>query len=281
MMSAESITVELFFIITRIPTIVVGVISTPIAGTMLLIVYRVIMRREITILKSWKTLLMIGGSFAFTQFMWYDAVGHIGAGKTALINIPLETVIIVSLSWIILSERLHRIQIIGAVIVISGVTLSITGDISNNITQFGIGEIEAIITSFTSAFETVFITKLLLKYNALEVSAFMLIISGLVLNISWFFIDDLGGEVNIYALLYLFIIAPLIPLILTISSYVSLKRIGASLSTIIWSCSIILTVVVSLILMYFGTPFTVPENITVALIGGIISVIGIGVIFNK
>ena len=281
MMSVESITVELFFIMTRIPTIIVGVISTPIAGTILLIVYRMIMGKEITILRSWKILLIIGGSFAFTLLTWFDAVGHIGAGKTALINIPLETVIIVTLSWIFLSERLHKIQIIGAVVVISGVTLSVTSDVSNNnITQFGIGEIEAIVTSFTSGFETVIITKLLLRYNALEVSAFTLIISGLVLNVSWFFIIG-SSEINIYALLYLFIIAPLIPIILTISSYTSLKRIGASLSTIIWSCSIILTVVISLVITYFGVPFTIPENITVALIGGIMSVVGIGVIFKK
>ena len=114
-----------------IPTLTIATIAVPIAGIALLFIHRVIMKNKITILRERKYLIVISALFAITEFTWYDAVSHIGAGMTSLINLPLETVSIVILAWIFLSERLHSTQIIGASIVIIGVILSISSDITS------------------------------------------------------------------------------------------------------------------------------------------------------
>lgn len=277
MASSESIAVELFYVVLYIPTLIIAAIAVPIAGIALLLIHRIVMNTKLTILRDWRYLIIVSGFFAITEFTWYDAVSHIGAGKTSLINLPLETVSIVILAWIFLNERLRSIQIIGASIVIVGIILSIGSDITaKNITQFGIGEIESIIASLSGAFQSILTMKLLFKYNALEVAAFTLIGSGLTLQIQWFFnpLSIIHSSAWLYVLL-----SPLVPMALFFFQYLSMNKIGASLTSIITSVSIILTVTIQLILVQFAVPVTVPEKVTLALIGGAVSVLGIGVIF--
>jgi len=277
MASTESIVVELFYVLLFIPTLTIAAIAVPIAGISLLFIHRVIMKNKITILRERKYLIIISALFAITEFTWYDAVSHIGAGMTSLINLPLETVSIVILAWIFLSERLHSTQIIGASIVIVGVILSISSDItSKNITRFGIGEIESIIAAISGAIQAILIMKLLFKYNTLEVTAITLLISGIMLQIQWFF--NPLPTIQLSAWFYV-LLSPFVPMALFFLQYLSMNKIGASLTSIIASLSIILTVVIQLVLVLFAVPVTLPENITLALIGGVISVLGICVIF--
>lgn len=289
MSSVEGISVELFYIITHVPTVVIAIISAPIGGCILLIVHRVIQRQPFTIHHSWKMLLIICVLFALIQFTWFDAVKRIGAGKTALILVPLEVLASITFAWFILSERLHRLQMFGGIIVISGVTLSITSDVAgdnsnNNLTQFGIGELEAIASALMSGLVVCVTTRLLKKHGVAECSGILLFTSGLILSLSLPFTDvgPLFGNSSGYTWLYLILIAPMIPLLLTLSDMLSLKRIGASLTTIIWSCSSILTVILSFTLVqYTQLQLTIPDNMTLAIAGGIVSVIGIGLIFKQ
>lgn len=275
--SIESIAVELFYVVLSIPTLIIAAIAVPIAGSALLFIHRVIMNHKITILREWRYLIIISALFAIMEFTWYDAVSRIGGGKTALINSPLEDVCIVVLAWIFLNERLHSIQIIGASIVIVGIILSIGSDItSTNITQFGIGEIESIIASLSTAIIAILIMKLLFKYKTLEVTAFTLIGSGAMLQIQWFFnpLSIIQSSAWFYVLLF-----PLVPMALFFLQYLSMNKIGTSLASILMSVSIVLIIITELILVQFAVPVTIPENVTLALIGGIVSILGICVTF--
>jgi drug/metabolite transporter (DMT)-like permease len=277
MASTESIAVELFYVVLYIPTLVIAAIAVPIAGIALLFIHRIIMNDKVTILREWRYLIIISVLFAITEFTWYDAVSHIGAGKTSLINLPLETLSIVILAWLFLNERLNSIQIIGASIVIVGIILSIGSDVtSTNITQFGIGEIESIIASLSGAVQAILIVKLLFKYKTLEVTAFTLIISGVMLQFQWFFnpFSTIQSSAWFYVLL-----SPLVPMALFFLQYLSMNKIGASFTSIIGSVSIVLTVTIQLILVRFAVPVTIPENVTLALTGGAVSVLGICFIF--
>lgn len=61
--------------------------------------------------------------------------------------------------------------------------------------------------------------------------------------------------------------------------YLSMNKIGASLALLLMSVSIVLIIITELILVQFTVPVTIPENVTLTLIGGIVSILGICVIF--
>jgi hypothetical protein len=58
-------------------------------------------------------------------------------------------------------------------------------------------------------------------------------------------------------------------------------RIGASFTSILSTASIMLTLVLQVIFVYFGVPMTLPENMTFAIMGGIVSIVGIFIVFCK
>jgi hypothetical protein len=56
---------------------------------------------------------------------------------------------------------------------------------------------------------------------------------------------------------------------------IGLSRIGASLTSIIGSFSVILTVVLQLVLLWINVEVILPANIPLAAVGGIVGVFGI------
>jgi len=277
MASIESIVVELFYVVLNIPTLVIAAIAVPLGGIALIFIHRIIMNKQITIVREWRYLIIISVLFAITEFTWYDAVSHSGAGKTLLINLPLETVLVVIMAWIFLNERLHSIQIIGASIVILGILLTVGSDLTaTNLTQFGIGEIEMIVASISGAFQAILTMKLLFKYSTLQVTGFTLALSGVILQLQWFF--------NPFSIIqssdwFYVLFSPLVPMALFFMQFLSMNKIGVSLTEIAASASGVLTIIIQLMLIRFGVPVTIPENITLALSGGAISVLGICLIF--
>lgn len=282
MSSVEHISVELFYIITHVSTVIIAIVSAPIGGCILLVIYRVIQRRRFTIQHSWRMVLVICLLFAAVEFTWFDAIKRIGAGRTSLILVPFETLATVIFAWILLSERLHKLQVLGGMIVLSGVILSITSTTgSENSIQFGIGEIEVIASALMSGLMICMITRLLRvkEHDAVETTGVLLLASGLILTIGLPFMNV--EPVSGWTWLYLILIAPLVPLLLQLTNLKSLKSIGASITTIIWSCSAILTVMIAFILAQYGLPLEAPDNVMMAITGGVISVVGIGLIFRQ
>jgi drug/metabolite transporter (DMT)-like permease len=85
------------------------------------------MKKKITLFKdkkTWKYIIIISVFFSIAELTWYDSISHIGSGKTSLLNLPLEAVLVIILVWFILGERLRQFQIVGASIAIVGFTLS-------------------------------------------------------------------------------------------------------------------------------------------------------------
>lgn len=264
----ETIIVELFYVILHIPTLVISMIAVPVAGGILL----VSTNDNISVLKrEWKAITSMLIFFTITEFAWYNAIGYLGAGKTQLINVPLETISVVVLAWIFLHEKLDRFKILGAVLIMIGVILSF------NIRTMtaggsGIGELLIVIASLSGAITVIIVTKLLEKYETRQITGFSLLFAGLILQFQWFFVR-LDFQWSWYLTL-----TPIVPLAVFFLQNLSYKRVGASLTSIIVSTSIILVVVLQIILYHIGLPVLLPENLILAFVGGLISIVGIVII---
>ena len=241
------------------------------------------MKKKITIFndkKTWKYIIIISVLFTITELTWYDSIGRIGSGKTSLLNLPLESVLIIIFAWFVLGERLRQFQIIGATIAIIGFTISASSDTNlKTLPEFGIGEMETVIASLSGAIAITLIAKLLVKQDVVQVTAFTLLISGIMLNIiHWLWYGPIIVDLSDWFYLWMFAFVPFLVFLLY---YVSIKRIGTSITSIITSTSIVLTVAVQLILsIQTNIPVNPPDNVILAFVGGGISVCGIYMIFS-
>ena len=53
-------------------------------------------------------------------FLWYDSVTRVGASKEGLLAGPLETIVVLILAWLLLKEKLRKIQLVGVIIALLG-----------------------------------------------------------------------------------------------------------------------------------------------------------------
>jgi drug/metabolite transporter (DMT)-like permease len=243
MYSIESITVELLFGISKVPTLTIAATSIPIAGALLLVANRVILKRNIGITSNaWKPLLIGSICTAIAEFTWYDSVSRIGAGRSGLLSVPIETVLIVIFAYVFLSERLHEVQVIGIIAAVIGFFLSAAIDATSVVSiAFGIGEAEALIFALSGATAITLYTNLVAKYRSLEVAGLSLLISGLILaTVHWLFFQPQIMTYDWYRL----IAFSIVPLLAVLLFTMSLNKIGASLTSTIASSTMILTVAV-------------------------------------
>jgi drug/metabolite transporter (DMT)-like permease len=282
-MASEAVIIELFYVVYAIPTLIVATIAVPFAGLILLLAKRhgvmVLLRRE------YKAILLISLLFAITEFLWYDSLARIGAGKVSLIELA-ETVLIIALAWVFLSERLTRRKTIGAAVVLIGVSISISLDTTASTGGFGIGEIEAILAAVSSAVYIILVTRLLHKADEVHVTGFSLLLSGLMLQVQWLFFFSFAQQqptttTIIIEWTWLLVLTPILPLTVFLFQFMSYARIGAALTSIIVSTHVFLVILIQVILYYYSQiPIALPENLLLAFVGGIISVGGI-VILEK
>ena len=105
-----------------------------------------------------------------------------------------------------------------------------------------------------------------------------LLLSGLILIIVMFIFTP-EMSVNLFmSYWYIFIIFSLLPLFGTICYVEGIKRIGASLTATIASSRILLTLIIQILLTNIGIRNTLPDNVLLALIGGILGITGIIII---
>lgn len=274
-------------------------------------------RNGVTILfiRSWKNLLLASLFLSIGIFTWYDSINRIGASKELLIAGPLEIVIIVLLAKAFLRETLKSIHIIGIALALFGFILAIMSDsgingdkenidlsgLSNASTlpdTFNItfGDLEAILSAFGFALGVLFLTKLVSRHSSIEVAASSMLISGFILigfMIVGVLLDEAQhsstGGTSILAyniennqqliiIVVILIVFSLLPFVGSLSYSTGLSRIGASLTATIGSSSIIITLVAQLLLVEVGFPSNLPNNIHLAVLGGIIGFLGIYVI---
>jgi len=272
--SIEAVLVELLYVMASIPTLAIAAGSMPIAGAMVLIINGFVFRNKFTIFKGngWKMLIVGGALFTAADFMWFDSVDRIGSGKTMLLTIPAEEVFIVLLAVVFLAERMLKLQLVGIGVAIVGFTISAASNVSGNGVHFQIGDLEAILSATFNALAITLFAKLIVRYNPTEVSGWIMLISGLVINaIQYTFYPP---HLSVIDWLYLIGFSFIALAAFTLYN-VSMKRIGSSMTSIITSTSLILTVVIQLAMVPFGIALTLPSNLALALLGGGISVAGI------
>lgn len=272
--SIEAVLVELLYVVASIPALAIAAGSMPIAGAMVLIVNGFIFRNKFTIFKGngWKMLIIGGALFTVADFLWYDSIDKIGSGKIMLLTIPAEDVFIVLLAVVFLAERMLKLQLVGIGVAIVGFTISAASNVSGNGVQFQIGDLEAILSAMCNALAITLFAKLIVKYNPTEVSGWIMLISGLVINaIQYTFYPP---HLSVMDWLYLIGFSFIALAAFTLYN-VSMKRIGSSMTSIITSSSLVLTVVIQLAMVPFGIAFTLPSNLVLALLGGGISIAGI------
>jgi drug/metabolite transporter (DMT)-like permease len=269
----------------------------------------------ILFLKSWKNLLLASLFLSIGIFTWYDSINRIGASKELLIAGPLEIVIIILLARAFLREILKSIHIIGIVLALFGFILAIMSDSSingdkENINLSGLpnaseltetflitfGDLEAIFSAFGFALGVLFLTKLVSRHSSIEVAASSMLISGFILigflivgvlldgtqqpstGRTSILIYNIESTQQLILITVILIAFSLLPFVGSLSYSTGLSRIGASLTATIGSSSIIITLVAQLFLVEIGFPSNLPNNIYLAVLGGIIGFLGIYVI---
>jgi drug/metabolite transporter (DMT)-like permease len=312
--SVESILIEfLTATFQEISSIILSSISITLAGMMLLAVAFFIKKKRILTLfsKTWKNLTFASFLLAIGIFTWYDAISRIGASKEVLIAGPLEIVIVVVFARIFLTEKLYRIQIIGIILALIGFLMALASgggtaddlllDNSSTNTEINslsrltittVGNIEAIVSAFGFAIGVLFLTKLVSLHSSIEISGASMFISGLILvGIMLGFLytpfDISSGiesftswqqkppSINIIIILILF---SLLPFFGSLCYLTGLSRVGASITATIGSSSILITVLLQTILKELGIVSNLPQNIFLAILGGVLGFLGIYII---
>jgi drug/metabolite transporter (DMT)-like permease len=274
--SIETILVESLTIALQISPLTIAANSIPLAGGMLLFIVIFIMKDKITVFKSWRHLLPGSAFMAVGIITWYDSVSRIGASKESTLTGPLETTVVLFLAWFFLKERLSKVQLIGSSIAIIGIfAAAMSGStlgVSSSLSLFSIGDLEAILSAVTFAIAIIFLTKLVGFHSPIQVAGASLLISGLILAaFQWtYYLEIPTVQEWGFLLLYSFL-----PLIGALLYSMSLRKIGASITSVIASSAYLMTIMIQLTLNEFGLKTILPENIPLLVIGGLLGLLGI------
>lgn len=292
-LSFESILIEYLTLFLEISPLAISAFSIAISGILLLLTLNFVSNRQTPLFYSFKDFVPASIFLSVGIFTWYDAVSRIGASKESLLAGPIEIIAVLFLARIFLHEKLNKKQLSGVGIALVGFIIVILSDhnIGNNeiinvtiievkLLNFSIsfGDIEAIISAISFALAVFFLAKLSRKYSPLEVSGMCLLLAGFILIIVMLIFTP-EVSVNLFmSYWYIFIIFSLLPLIGTICYIEGIKRIGASLTSTIASSRILLTLIIQILLTQIGIRNTLPDNVFLALIGGILGITGIIII---
>jgi drug/metabolite transporter (DMT)-like permease len=296
-LSFESILIEYLTLLLGISPLAISAFSIAISGVLLLLILNFVSNRQRSLVYSIKDFIPASIFLSAGIFTWYDAVSRVGASKESLLAGPIEIITVLFLARIFLHEKLKKKQLLGICIALVGFIMVLlsdhnSGSSSNNngiinvtiieveLLNFSIsfGDIEAIISAISFALAVFFLARLSVKYSPLEISGMCLLLSGFILIIVMLiFTPEIS--VNLFrSYWYIFITFSLLPLIGTICYVEGIKRIGASLTSTIASSRILLTLIIQIVLTHFGIRNTLPDNVYLALVGGILGITGIIII---
>jgi drug/metabolite transporter (DMT)-like permease len=225
--------------------------------------------------REWFALTMMCILGAAGTFLWFDAVGRIGASKEAILGGgSSEVLMIVILSALFLSERLTRREAMGSALVLGGVFV-VLSNVNTLGLSIGPGEIEAIFSSIFFAGSVVITTYLLWSHNLTALSGFQLLYTGSLLSVGALAIGiteipDLTG----FVILLLIGIFPAAGLWMYNAG---LPKIGASLTSVLFALSGVMTVGIQLIILgiFPKADMILPQNVPLALTGGLVAFAGV------
>jgi drug/metabolite transporter (DMT)-like permease len=300
LLSFESIFAEFIQNSLQVSVITITSISLPISGGMLLLIHFTSKRNNrndnntiINILKNYicknyRQLFPAAIFLSIGIFTWYDAASRIGASKDGLIAGALEITIVLFLAHLILKERLTRTQIFGVFLAIIGffITISIGNNTNNTglINYFSLGDFESIISAICFATSYLFTAKLVKNDSPIKVTGLLLFLSGLAFIVISSLIFTVTKNsvfsfegLNVEELWILFLFS-FVPLSSALFYNIGLKKLGASITSILASSTIILTIIFQVLLNLMGHAMILPLNISMAILGGSIGIIGIIII---
>ncbi|MDQ3835574.1 MAG: DMT family transporter [Thermoproteota archaeon] len=279
-LSVETIFVESLTAVLQISPLTIAASSIPLAGAMLLSIVALIIKDKITVFGSWRHLLPGSASMALGIITWYDSVSRIGASKEATVTGPLEATVVLFLAWFFLKERLSKAQLLGAMITIIGIfAAAMSGStlevLSPSLSFFTIGDLEAILSATAFAIAIIFLAKLVRFHSPIQVAGASLFVSGLILAaFQWtYYFETPTVQESGFLLVYSFL-----PLIGAMLYSMSLRNVGASITSIIASSSYLMTIVIQLTLSEIGFQTILPENILLLAVGGLLGLLGISLI---
>jgi drug/metabolite transporter (DMT)-like permease len=280
-LSIETIFIESITAVLQISPLTLAANSIPLAGGMLLFIVTFIMKEKITVFKSWRYLLPGSAFTALGIITWYDSVSRIGASKESTLTGPLEATVVLFLAWFFLKERLSKIQLVGSMIaiigifaaVMSGSALEVSWSLLSSL--FSIGDLEAILSAVAFAIAIIFLTKLVGFHSPIQVAGASLLISGLILAaFQLIYYPEIPAVQQLgFLLLYSFL-----PLMGALLYSMSLRKIGASITSIIASSAYLMTIMIQLTLRELGLKTILPENIPLLVVGGLLGLLGISLI---
>jgi drug/metabolite transporter (DMT)-like permease len=277
LLSVESIAIELLSTRFGLTPLAVAGNSIMIAGAVLLAISATTTKKEsISIFRDWKYLIPASALIAVGIFFWYDSVTNVGASKEGLLSGPLEVIVILVLARSLLKERLTRVQTIGAIVAVLGFFAAIMSEGTVEF-LFSWGDLEAVISAIAFGTGVILIAKLTKIHSALRISGASLLISGAILAaILWTSPPAIGPSG--WAAIAIF---SLLPLFAALTYVMGLARIGASMTSVIGSFSILLTILFQLVLLGYGIDVILPSNILLAVVGGALGILGIYLVHNR
>ena len=294
-LSFESILIEYLTLLLGISPLAISAFSIAISGVLLLLILNFVSNRQRSLVYSIKDFIPASIFLSAGIFTWYDAVSRVGASKESLLAGPIEIITVLFLARIFLHEKLNKKQLLGICIALVGFIMVLLSDHNSSSNNNGIinvtiievellnfsisfGDIEAIISAISFALAVFFLARLSVKYSPLEISGMCLLLSGFILIIVMLIFTP-EMSVNLFiSYWYIFITFSLLPLIGTICYVEGIKRIGASLTSTIASSRILLTLIIQIVLTHIGIRNTLPDNVFLALLGGILGITGIIII---
>lgn len=225
--------------------------------------------------RSWRLMGVAVALISAGVLLWFDAVGKIGAGKEAILGGgSSEILFIVILGAIVLSERLARIELIGSVMVVAGVLLVLVN--SEELTwSVGEGEAEAIVSSLLLAASVIVTTILLRSHPLAAISGLELLLSGFVLLAVGIVLGYITW-IDVHKILILVSLGVL-PALGIVTYNAGLPKIGASLTSVLFALTGIMTVGVQLFVSaaYPEIDMKLPQSVPLAVLGGLIAFAGI------
>lgn len=263
------------FVVAAVPSIVAGVLllaSMPRAtGTLVTGLGR----------RGWPFMIATCAVIAAGVFLWFDAVGRIGASKEAILGGgSSEVLFIVLLSAVFLSERLTRTEAFGSALVLLGVFIVLANTETLSL-AIGPGEIEAIVSSFLLAISVVMTAILLRSHRLISVCGMELLLSGLLLLLVGTTLGLISWPGNLEMLVLVGLGA--FPVVGMLTYYAPVPRIGASLTSVLFALTGVMTVGVQLVVLAVvpEAEMILPQSLLLAVLGGVVAFAGVYLLNSK
>ncbi|MGQ9587373.1 MAG: DMT family transporter [Thermoplasmata archaeon] len=225
--------------------------------------------------KGWASMTVLGLLVALGVVFWFDSIHRIGASTESILGGgSSEVLFVVLLSIPLLKERLTRVEGVGSVFIVVGVFLVLYDpDITS--LKFGLGETEAILSSLMMGASVVLTAALLRTYDLTPFSGLELVLTGTfvaLFGVATDLIDwpDPKGFAILLAL-------GGFPAAGLWTYNAGLPKIGASLTSVLFALTGIMTVGAQLLVLLFSpdAEIILPKSLALAVLGGAVAFAGV------